>query len=77
MFGWIIPAPMAIPRSRTMPVLRGRSTCRSLGRVSVVMIALATSWNPVGPSFTDRTALAIRSTGRGTPMTPVLATATS
>ena len=77
MFGWIIPAPLAIPRRCTTPPASGTSTPIVFWRVSVVMIARATSPHPAWRGSISRTALAMRSIGSGTPMTPVLATATS
>ena len=77
MCGWIIPAPFATPPRRTGPRARPTSRCASLGFVSVVMIARAIASPASVESFIPATALAIRSTGNGTPMTPVLATATS
>src|SRR5438477_375335 len=60
-----------------MPVESVSSVPMDFGFVSVVMIAVATSPQRAGPRAISFTAAAIRATGRGTPMTPVLATATS
>ena len=77
MFGWIIPAPFAMPWSRTTPAPRSSVTPIDLGLVSVVIIARAASFQLFSRSSISPKAFAMRSTGKGHPMTPVLATATS
>ena len=77
MFGWIIPAPFAIPPMRTVPPERRTSRSAIFGRVSVVMIARDASSQPDSESAMRPIAGPTRSIGSGTPMTPVLATAIS
>ena len=77
MFGWIMPAPLAMPRTTTSIPPTPTATPMVFDRVSVVMIASATSPYPTSVGVMARTAVAMRWSGRGTPMTPVLATATS
>ena len=78
MLGWIMPAPLAMPVQRTWrsPICAVRVT--SLGRVSVVMMAVAAAGQPSGESSsttlgTPASTLAI---GSCTPITPVLITKT-
>ena len=76
MSGWIIPAPLAIPPTVTMPAGVSKRTAQCFGRVSVVMMARAAS----GPPSVVRCAAAawrpplICSSGNGTPITPVEST---
>ncbi len=77
MFGWIIPAPFAMPPMRTAPPESVTSRCAILGFVSVVMIARDASSQPASASLMRPIAGVIRPIGIETPMTPVLATATS
>src|SRR5436309_3394027 len=76
MSGWIIPAPLAIPPTVTMPAAVSRRTAQCFGRVSVVMMARAASTPPRGVRrvAASRSAAAICATGRGTPITPVEST---
>ena len=73
MSGAIIPEPFDIPQivTRLFPILDWAAA--PLGKVSVVMIALAASSQPPGFAFfTNRgTALSNLSTGSGSPITPV------
>ena len=77
--GAIIPAPLAIPASRTEPPKVSTLAEASFGTVSVVMIASAALPSP----FSERVSTAcwtpdsMGPIGRGTPMTPVELTRTS
>src|ERR1700722_516009 len=84
MFGWIIPAPLAHPATRTVfppfvPPMRQLAAAR-FGRVSVVMIARVSPSKAPGENASDLarpgTAFRMRSTGSGTPITPVEQTTT-
>jgi hypothetical protein len=78
MFGWIIPAPFAVPMARMTlpePSVFAATTC--LGFVSVVMIARAKSEKAVWLGWISAIAFVIRAIGSCQPMTPVLATAIS
>ena len=78
MSGMIIPAPLAMPATRTTP--SGVSTCpyRTFGTVSVVMIALAHASNCSRSKFFHRfgSARGIRASSNGSPITPVEASST-
>ena len=49
MFGWIIPAPLAQPRTRTFFPSREHVAAAHFGRVSVVMIARVNSSKDLAP----------------------------
>jgi len=73
MFGWIIPAPLAIPQIE-ISVLPIRHFPRTiLGNRSVVIMASSASGipSPVSPRISPGTAARIFFTGSGSPMTPV------
>ena len=75
MFGWIIPAPLAVPIARIVPL--SRLVCAAticFGFVSVVMIAREKSGKPVSVGLIAAIAGTMRSIGSCQPMTPVLAT---
>ena len=80
MFGWIMPAPLAMPVTRTSPPLPP-ATVRVLilGRVSVVMMPRAKgSQVPVAQAFASAgMAPQTRSIGSRLPMMPVLFTSTA
>ncbi len=78
MSGWIIPAPFAIPVKRTTAPRTCAVREKSLGRVSVVMMACAASGQPSGRRAAQAagTAASSRSMGNCTPITPVLITCT-
>ncbi len=79
MFGAIMPLPLHIPPTRTLPSGSCTSTAISLGRVSVVMIANAAPGPPSGRSSETAagSAASIFSTGSSCPITPVEQTSTS
>ncbi len=79
MFGWIIPAPFAIPTTLPRRPLHAKEARATFGPESVVRIACAAASTPDGERracASGRAARIFRS-GRTTPMTPVDATRTS
>src|SRR5207249_4902468 len=73
MSGWIMPAPLAMPPTVTIPAGVSKRTAQCLGRVSVVMMARAASGPPSGVRrpAAARKPSATCSSGSGTPITPV------
>jgi len=75
MSGWIMPAPLATPVTRTLPTVR----VQALARVSVVMMAVAKGaqdW-AVSPASSAGRVDTMRSLGSCTPITPVEFTSTA
>ena len=76
--GWIIPEPLATPPTVIVwPVDATKDTAVSLGWVSVVIMARASSGPPSELSAIASTPERISDMGSSTPMTPVLHTSTS
>ena len=76
-FGCIIPEPLATPPMVTVLPPSSKVIAISLGRVSVVIIALATSGPEESNNSTFSSPELIRDMGSSTPITPVLHTNTS
>ena len=72
MFGWIIPAPLAIPPTVTVCPSISTCTARSLVCVSVVMMARARSCPPSSERRIVGKCSRMMPIGSSTPMTPVL-----
>ena len=79
MLGWIMPLPLEMPPTFTVLPPISTSAAASLGRVSVVMMAVAAAWEPWAlKDFTSSGMPAwMGSMGSTWPMTPVEATTTS
>ena len=78
LWGWIIPAPFAMPPIRTGRSPIRPSTAQVFSRVSVVMMARAAASHPSGLKAATAAGIPFNSfwMGSAIPMTPVLATTT-